>query len=80
MIASLENKLSIQLLVCSRAGARLTPEGEELYPHIQRLRSLAAGLLRDFQKPYPDVEFVLHQGDYTLFQDWLRTGQWILPL
>lgn len=32
MIASLEDELSIKLLIRSRAGARLTLEGAELYP------------------------------------------------
>ena len=36
MIASLENELSIKLLVRSRTGTRLTLEGEELYPFIER--------------------------------------------
>lgn len=36
MIASLENELSMKLLVRSRVGARLTLEGQELYPFIER--------------------------------------------
>lgn len=36
MIASLENELSITLLSRSRTGVRLTLEGEELYPFIER--------------------------------------------
>ena len=36
MIASLEEELSIKLLYRSRIGIRLTLEGEELYPYIQR--------------------------------------------
>ncbi|MDO4312945.1 MAG: LysR family transcriptional regulator [Eubacteriales bacterium] len=36
MIASLENELSMKLLVRSRTGARLTLEGKELYPFIER--------------------------------------------
>ena len=39
MIAALENELSIKLLNRSRTGARLTPEGEALYPQIERLNS-----------------------------------------
>lgn len=31
-------------------------------------------LLRDFQTRYPGVEFVIHQGDYTSIQEWIRTG------
>ena len=36
MIASLEDELSVKLLYRSRAGIRLTMEGQELYPFIQR--------------------------------------------
>ena len=36
MIASLENELSMKLLVRSRTGAKLTLEGKELYPFIER--------------------------------------------
>ena len=32
------------------------------------------GLLRDFQARYPGVEFVIHQGDYTSIQEWIKTG------
>ena len=37
MIASLEDELSIKLLIRSRTGARLTIEGAELYPYVERL-------------------------------------------
>lgn len=36
MIASLENELSMKLLVRSRTGVRLTLEGKELYPFVER--------------------------------------------
>ena len=36
MIASLENELSMKLLTRSRHGVKLTVEGEELYPFIER--------------------------------------------
>ncbi len=36
MVASLENELSIKLLHRSKTGARLTIEGEDLYPFIER--------------------------------------------
>lgn len=36
MIASLENELSIKLLIRSRAGVKLTMEGAELYPFVER--------------------------------------------
>lgn len=37
MIASLENELSIKLLIRSRTGVKLTLEGAELYPYVERL-------------------------------------------
>ncbi len=36
-IASLEQELGIRLLVRSRNGVRLTPDGEKLWPHIEQL-------------------------------------------
>lgn len=105
MIQSLENELSFKLVNRSRTGARLTQEGAELYPYIQRLiyqylameekskeiRGLETGvvrmgtlasisvhwlpkLLKEFQAQYPKVEFVIHQGDYTSMQEWIKTG------
>ena len=32
------------------------------------------GLLKEFQKQYPKVEFVLHQGDYMTIPEWIKTG------
>lgn len=32
------------------------------------------GLLKEFQEKYPGVEFVIHQGDYTSIQEWIKTG------
>lgn len=37
MIRSLENEFSMKLLVRTRTGVRLTPEGEKLYPLIRKL-------------------------------------------
>lgn len=37
MISSLEEEMSIKLLNRFRTGAKLTLEGEELYPHIEKL-------------------------------------------
>lgn len=104
-IASLEDELSMKLLIRSRTGAKLTLEGKELYPYIERLAfqyvsvqekaneirgletgvirmgtlaSISAhwlpGLLKEFQAQYPGVEFVIHQGDYTSIQDWIKSG------
>lgn len=106
MIASLENELSIKLLYRSRVGVRLTLEGENLFPFIQRtilqyqsmkekakeIKGLETGiirmgtissischwlpnLIRDFQIQYPNVQFVLHQGDYTTIPEWVRIGE-----
>lgn len=31
-------------------------------------------LLKEFQKKYPKVEFVINQGDYTSIKEWIKTG------
>lgn len=31
-------------------------------------------LIKGFQKLYPHVQFVFHQGDYTLIPEWIKTG------
>lgn len=31
-------------------------------------------VLKGFQSLYPEVEFVIHQGDYTSIQEWIKTG------
>ncbi|WP_455620211.1 LysR family transcriptional regulator [Eisenbergiella sp.] len=60
MISSLEDEMSLRLLNRSRSGVKLTPEGETLYPFIERsifqyqamqekakeIRGLEAGLIR----------------------------------
>ncbi|MCD8158933.1 MAG: LysR family transcriptional regulator [Clostridiales bacterium] len=105
MIVSLEEELSIKLLYRSRTGVKLTLEGADLYPYIERsireykavgdkaneIRGLDTGtvrvgtlssvtcnwmplLLRDFEKKYPNVEFVFLQGDYVSIQEWIKTG------
>ncbi|WP_313070527.1 LysR family transcriptional regulator [Lacrimispora sp.] len=105
MIASLEEELSIKLLYRSRIGAKLTKEGEDLYPFIERtilqyltmqekvneIKGLDSGIIRigtissitchwlpnlmkDFQVLYPNVQFVLHQGDYSSIQEWIKIG------
>lgn len=33
------------------------------------------GLIKQFQERYPNVQFVLHQGDYTSIPEWVRTGE-----
>ncbi|MCD8196557.1 MAG: LysR family transcriptional regulator [Lachnospiraceae bacterium] len=105
MIASLEDELAIRLLTRSRTGVRLTIEGAELYPFIERsifqykamqekaneIKGLETGIIRvgtissitchwmpglikGFQKIYPHVQFLFHQGDYTLIPEWINTG------
>lgn len=32
------------------------------------------GLLKEFQKKYPKVEFIINQGDYSFIQNWIKTG------
>lgn len=105
MIASLEKEIGITLLYRSRYGVRLTPEGERLFPAIQKtvqqygdlrrmedaIRGLDSGIVRigtvssvschwlpeviqKFWAMYPNVQLVLHQGDYTSICDWVQTG------
>lgn len=31
-------------------------------------------LLKGFQSLYPGIEFIIHQGDYTSIQNWIKTG------
>ena len=105
MIASLEKELSIKILYRSRYGIRLTPEGERMYPSVQRavlqyqamrrtadeIRGLDSGvvrigtvssvschwlpeIIRAFWQKHPNIQIVLHQGDYTSIPEWVRTG------
>ncbi len=105
MVASLERELSIKILYRSRYGIRLTPEGERLYPSIQKsvlqyevmrrtadeIRGLDSGIvrigtvssvschwlpgiIRTFWQNHPNIQIVLHQGDYTTIPEWVRTG------
>ncbi|MDO4174183.1 MAG: LysR family transcriptional regulator [Eubacteriales bacterium] len=32
-------------------------------------------LIKDFQKKYPNIEFILHQGDNNSIPEWVRTGE-----
>ena len=105
MISSLEAECGIKLLNRYRTGARLTLEGTELFPYIERLvyqyeavqekmrdiKGLATGiirmgtiasisahwipkLLKEFKQDFPDVDFIIHQGDYTSILEWIKTG------
>lgn len=31
-------------------------------------------IIKEFQQQYPQVEFVIHQGDYTSIQEWIKNG------
>lgn len=106
MIASLERELGIKLLMRSRNGVKLTHEGEELYPYIERsilqyramqekaneIKGLETGIIRvgtissitchwmpklikGFQEKYPKVQFLFHQGDYSLISEWIKNGE-----
>ena len=106
MIASLENELGIKLLTRSRHGVKLTIEGAELYPFIERsiyqyrsmqekaneIKGIETGVIRvgtissvtchwmpqlmsGFKEEYPNVQFLFHQGDYTLIPEWIASGQ-----
>lgn len=105
MIASLEEDLAIKLLYRSRVGIKLTLEGKELYPFIERailqyqamlgkaieIKGLDIGIIRigaiasischwlpplisGFQEKYPNVQFILHQGEHTSIQEWIKVG------
>lgn len=106
MIASLENELGIKLLTRSRHGVKLTIEGAELFPFIERsiyqyrsmqekaneIKGIETGIIRvgiissvtchwmpqlinGFKEEYPNVQFLFHQGDYTLIPEWIASGQ-----
>jgi DNA-binding transcriptional LysR family regulator len=105
MIASLEEELSIKLLYRSRIGVKLTLEGANLYPFIEKtilqyqsmqgkaneIKGLETGVIRigtlasischwmpqlikKFQVLYPKIQFILHQGDYSSIQEWIKVG------
>ena len=105
MIRSLENEFSLRLLIRTRAGVRLTQEGEQMYPIIQKYvaayreisdkageingldsgelrigtfssmsQHLLPGLMSDFSRIYPKINFVLLQGDNTSLPEWIKRG------
>ena len=106
MISSLEDELSTKLLVRSRNGLSLTPEGKELYPYIEKyirqyqniqeradeIKGLERGVIRigtiasvschwlpefirDFERMYPGVDFLLNQGVYDTIEEWIKSGE-----
>ncbi|MDM5317242.1 LysR family transcriptional regulator [Fictibacillus sp. b24] len=105
MVHSLEEELSTILILRSRTGVKLTPDGEEFLPFIKkicnshrelkekikemegletgliRIGSFSSvschwlpGLIKEFKKQYPAVEFEIHQGDYTDIANWIKEG------
>lgn len=105
MIRSLEGELSLTLLSRTRTGIKLTVEGEQMYPIIQKFvatyreigdtavdinglsagelrigtfssmsQNLLPGLMSDFSRKYPNINFVLTQGDNTTLPEWIRQG------
>ena len=106
MISSLEDELSTKILVRSRNGISLTPEGKELYPYIEKyirqydnireradeIKGLERGVIRigtiasvsshwlpefirDFERMYPGVDFLLNQGVYDMIEEWIKNGE-----
>lgn len=102
VINSLEEELGFAVLMRSRAGVRLTSEGERVMPAIrailsanEQLNQIVAsihgveagtirigtftsvavhwlpGMIKAFQKDYPNIEFVLKNGDYYDVENWL---------
>ncbi len=105
MIRSLESELSLTLLSRTRTGVRLTVEGEQMLPIIQKFvavyrelgdtagdinglsagelrigtfssmsQNLLPGLMSDFSRSYPNINFVLSQGDNTTLPEWIKQG------
>ncbi len=106
MIQSLEDELSLKLLLRSRTGVKLAPEEKELYPYILKtassyrtiigktneIKGIESGIIRistissischwpphmikEFQAIYPNVQFILHQVDYTTIQEWIKSSE-----
>jgi DNA-binding transcriptional LysR family regulator len=64
-----------------RASVEKAAEIRGLENGIIRMGTLASisanwlpPLIHEFENRYPGIEFVIHQGDYTSIQDWIRTG------
>ena len=104
-IDSLECELGFAILKRSRAGVKLTVEGERLMPAVrsllnsaEQLNQLASsirgldsgtvrigaftsvavhwlpGVLKEFQRDFPNVDFRLFNGDYHDVEQWLLDG------
>jgi DNA-binding transcriptional LysR family regulator len=64
-----------------RASVEKAAEIRRLETGIIRMGTLASisanwlpPLIHEFEIRYPSIEFVIHQGDYTSIQDWIKTG------
>jgi DNA-binding transcriptional LysR family regulator len=64
-----------------RASVEKAAEIRGLETGIIRMGTLASisanwlpPLIHEFENRYPGIEFVIHQGDYTSIQDWIKTG------
>ena len=104
-IDKLEAELGFVLVKRSRAGVKLTTEGERLMPAVRNLLNSAEqlnqtaasirgldygtvrigtftsvavhwlpGVLQEFQHDYPNVDFILKNGDYYDVEQWLADG------
>lgn len=104
-IDSLEQEMGFVIIRRTRAGVRLTNEGERLMPAVRNLLSSAEqlsqtaasirgldsgtvrigtftsvavhwlpGVLKEFQHDYPNVDFILKNGDYYDVEQWLVDG------
>lgn len=106
MIGELEREWGLRLLARSRAGVRLTSEGERVIEQVRRvcaeqrrleavvgelnglqtglirigtLSSMAThwlpGVIRAFQRDYPNIDYELLMGDYLEIEQWMLDGR-----
>lgn len=74
---------AIQKTIASyRSMIEITKEIKGLKDGIIRIGTISSischwlpGLIQSFQEKYPNVQFTLHQGDYTTIPEWVRTGE-----
>ncbi|MCI9262333.1 MAG: LysR family transcriptional regulator [Eggerthellaceae bacterium] len=70
-----------QVLNAQRAVAERAAAINGLETGVVRMGTIASisahwlpSLIRSFEEQHPDVRFVIHQGDYTLIPEWIRSG------
>lgn len=104
-ISAMEEEFGFPLLIRSRSGVRLTPDGERVLPAIrgivnstEQLNQIVSavkglnagtvrvgaftsvavhwlpGMIKQFQRDYPNVDFQLLNGDYHDIEQWLASG------